>query len=103
MFSLIKQVFIVLFSFTSSLASVDNVRTKFLSLNDNLCLVRSTLIDLNPAELKYYPFMINLDKSSGSHNFSSPKYVFQRKQDINVKAFNMIKNQNETKIMTKHI
>ena len=55
---------IVLFSFTSSLARVANVRTKCLSLNDNLCLVRSSLIDLNHAELKHYPFMINLGKSS---------------------------------------
>ena len=27
-----------------------------------------TLIDLNPAELNYYPFMISLDKCSGSFN-----------------------------------
>ena len=64
MFSLLKQMLIVLFSFTSSLARVAIVRTKCLSLNDNLCLVRSSLIDLNHAELKYYPFMINLGKSS---------------------------------------
>ena len=64
MFSLLKQMLIVLFSFTSSLARVANVRTKCLSLNDNLCLVRSSLIDLNHAELKHYPFMINLGKSS---------------------------------------
>ena len=31
------------------------------------------------------------------------KYVFQKKQDINVKAFNEIANKNEAKTMTKHI
>ena len=31
------------------------------------------------------------------------KYVFQKKQDINVKAFNKIANKNEAKTMTKHI
>ena len=30
-------------------------------------------------------------------------YVFRKKKDINVKVFNMITNQNETKAVTKHI
>ena len=47
MFS-IKQVFIVLFNFSESLATID------LSLNDEPCMVRATVIDLNPVELKYY-------------------------------------------------
>ena len=45
MLSLIKQVFIILMSFSSSLAS------KYLSLNDEPCMVRPTLIGLNPIEL----------------------------------------------------
>ena len=53
MFSLIKQMFIVLLSFSSSLAS------KCLSLNDEPSVIRPTLIDLNPVEHKYYTFMIN--------------------------------------------
>ena len=56
MFSLIKQVFIVLLTSSSSLA------TKCLSSNDEPCMVRSILTDLNLAEVKYYPFMISLDK-----------------------------------------
>ena len=31
------------------------------------------------------------------------KYVFQKKQDINVKAFNMITNKDVAKAMTRHI
>ena len=31
-------------------------------------MISSTLIVLNPVEFKYYPFMINLDKSNGSYN-----------------------------------
>ena len=53
MFSL----FIVLLSFSESLA---RGRTKCLFLNDEPCMVRPTLIDMNTVELKYYPFMINL-------------------------------------------
>ena len=61
MFSL----FIVLLSFSSSLA------TKCLFLNDEPCMVRPTLIDMNPVELNYYPFMISLNKCIGSYNVIS--------------------------------
>ena len=50
---------VVLLSFSSSL-ELD--QTKCLSLNDKPCMVRPTLIDLNPVELKYYPFIISLNK-----------------------------------------
>ena len=48
MFSLLKQMFIILLSFSSSLAR------KCLSLNDESCMIRPTPLDLNPVELKYY-------------------------------------------------
>ena len=54
-------------------------------------MVRPTLIDLNPVELKYYPFMISLDKCNGSCNVLSPKIcVLKETKGINVKVFNMI-------------
>ena len=59
--------FILLLSFSSFLG------TKCLSLNDEPCMVSITIIDLNPSELKYYPFTISLDKCSGSCNVLSPK------------------------------
>ena len=87
MFSLIKQVFDVLLSFSESLS------TKCLSLNDEPSMIRPTLIGLNPVEVKYYPFMISLDKCSGSCNVLSPKIcVLKKAKDINVKGFNMITN-----------
>ena len=53
-------------------------------------MVRPTLIDLNPVELKY-PFMISLDKCTGSCIVLSPKiYVPKETKYINVKAFIMI-------------
>ena len=67
-------------------------------------MVRPTLVDLNPVELKYYPFMIILNKYTGSCNVLSPKVrVPKETKDINVKAFNMITNKNEAKAMTEHI
>ena len=67
MFCLIKQVSIILLNFSKSLA------TKCLSLNDEPCMIRPTLIDLNPVEFKYYPLMISLDTCSGTCNVLSPK------------------------------
>ena len=39
---------------------------KCMSLNDKPCMIRPTLINLKPVELKYYPFMNSLDKCNGS-------------------------------------
>ena len=76
--------------------------TKCVSLNDELCVIRPALIDMNPVELKY-PFTVSLDKCSGSCNILSPKiFVPEKTEDINVKEFNMI-NTNESKAMAKHI
>ena len=36
-------------------------------------MVRPSLSDSNRVELNYYPFMINLDKCTGSFNVLSPK------------------------------
>ena len=64
------NLFIVLLSFSSYFA---HDQIKCLILNDEPCMVRPTLTDFNSAELKYYPFMISLDKFSGSYNVLSPK------------------------------
>ena len=67
-------------------------------------MVRPTLIDLNPAELKYYPFMTNQIHVLEIVMSYLQKYLFQKKtEDINVKAFNMITNKNEAETMAKHI
>ena len=60
MFRLIKQVFIDLLSFSGSLT------TKYMFFNNEPCMIRPNLIDLDPVELNYYPFMICLDKCNGS-------------------------------------
>ena len=62
MLRLIRQVLLALLSFSQSLA------TKCVSLNNEPCMIRPTLIDLKLVDLKYYPIMISLDKYSGSCN-----------------------------------
>ena len=54
-------------------------------------MVRLTLTDLNPVELKSYPFMISSDKYSRSFNVLSPKICVPKEaKDKNVEAFNVI-------------
>ena len=67
-------------------------------------MARPTLIDIYHVELKYYSFMITLNKCTGSCNALAPKICVPKEtKDINVKAFNMITNKDEAKAMTKHI
>ena len=90
--------FIALSSFSESLA------TKCSSLSEEPYMFKSTLIDLYPIELNYYPFMISLDKCNGSCNILYPKICVPKKiKDLSVKVFNMITNKNEAKTITKHI
>ena len=68
-------------------------------------MVRPNFIDMVPVDLNYYPFMISLNKCTGSCNVSLDvvmcyiqKYVLQKN-----KAFNMITNKNEAEAMAEHI
>ena len=62
MFRLIKLVFSTLLSFSGSSAIT------YVSLNNKLCMIRSTPIDFNSVELNYYPSMVSLGKCSESLN-----------------------------------
>ena len=67
-------------------------------------MVRPTLIDLNPVDLKYYPFRISLDKRNENFNLLSPKICVPKEtKNINVKVFNMLKNKDVAKTMIKQI
>ena len=52
------------------------------------CVVRPILIDINPAELKYYPFIISLNKSTGSSNVLSLKICVPKKKQKTYMANN---------------
>ena len=67
---LIGQAFIVVLSFSGSLASATLFfdRTRCIYLNNELCLAGPTLINLNSNELHYYPFMVSLGTCNGSRN-----------------------------------
>ena len=83
----------MIFGFIVLLSSLERVAnlTKCLLLNYKSCMVRPTIIDINPVESKYYLFMISLNKCTGSCNVLSPKLcVLKGTKDIIVKAFSMI-------------
>ena len=56
-------------------------QAKYLFLNDQPCMVRSTLIDMNPVELKCDLFVISIDNCTGSLMSYLQRYVFQKKQN----------------------
>ena len=75
-------------------------------LNDESCFIRHATIDLNSIKLKYYSFMISLDKCKGNVNVLMTylrKYLFRQKKYVNAKVFNMITRMNEAKSLIKHI
>ena len=48
-------------------------------LNDKPCMVRTAIIDMNLVELKYYLFMISLNKYTGSCKVLSPKNICSKR------------------------
>ena len=61
---------------------------KYILLNSEPCLAKGTIIGLNPTELRFYPFMVSLDRCSGSCNifddlFDRP-YIPNKLKDVNV-------------------
>ena len=54
--------------------------TKCLFLNEEPYMVGPTLIDLNPIELKNYPFIISVINVLGVAMSFLQRYVFQKKQ-----------------------
>ena len=94
-FGLVKKVFISLLSFSGSF------ETKRLSLNNEPCMTRPTLIDLNPLELNYHLLMVSLDKCHGSCNavddLFTKKYAPSKIKNVNVEVVNVIIRINEIK------
>ena len=81
--------------------------TKCVSLDNQPCTARPTLIDLNPNELHYYPFMVSLDRCDGNVNTVEDLLdricVPNKIKDVILKVLNMIKKINDLKTLIKHI
>ena len=62
-------------------------------MNNERSIIRLTIIDLNPVELNYHPFMISLDKCNGWYNvvdLSIKICALSETKSINAEVFNMI-------------
>ena len=70
-------------------------------------MIKTTLSDLNPVNLNYYPFIISFDKWNISFNAVDDLFmkicVPSETKDITVEVFNMITKINEVKTVVKHI
>lgn len=72
-------------------------------MNNKSCMVRPTLIDMNPDELFYYPFIISLDRCDGSCKaVKDPSVILcvRNNERCKFKTFNWI---NDSKTVGKHI
>ena len=97
----IRQGFIALLIFNGSLAF------KCMSLNNEPCMTRRTLVYLNSVELSYYRLIISLDQCNEICNvvdgLSTKVCVPSKRNGVNVKVFNSIARINETKTLVKQI
>ena len=83
--------------------------TRCLSLSNGKCEIQTTLINLHPneysQELHYYPFTVKLDVLEVVILLMTYQinYVFQTKQDLNQRVFNMTVEINGSKTLKRHI
>ena len=113
MLRLNKQVFIALLNFSGLLASTAKVSwyTNYICLNNQPCMTRPTLMDLNPDECNQGMccnlLMVNLDKCNEIYNtfddLSSRICVPNITENVNINVFDMITRINESSALTKHI
>ena len=105
MFRFVKQVFVsALMFFGCSLSSVNPL--KCVSINNQKCKVRHEIVNVNCNEPVIYAFSIKTSKYSGSCsniNDSNAKLcVPDVVKNINVKVFNLMSRNNETRHIEQH-
>ena len=95
MYKFIKQKLIILVLVPVCFGKPLAIRS--VSMNNRLCMVRQTLIDLNPDELYHYPFIISMNRCNGPCNTAEDPFGGIC---IPNKVFNMIIGINESKATT---
>ena len=62
-------------------------------------MVRPTVIDMNPVELKYYQLMISLDKDTGSCNDLFPKiYIPKKNKSHKCQRYDFVSEETKMKL-----
>ena len=72
---------------------------KCLTLNNQPCQARPTLVNINSDETLFYPFTVSVNKCGGSCNtIDGPHaYIPNKVKNMNVKVFNLVSRVNETR------
>ena len=86
---------------------VGSLTAKYASMNNQPCVVRPMLADLNPDKLYHYPFIFSLDRCHGSCNTAENPFgricIPNKMEEVNLKVFNMIKEINKLKKVAEYI
>ena len=96
-FSFVQKVFALgLTVLSSSITGALNC----VSMNNQECKVRPTIVDINSNDPMFYPFSIKVNKCSGNCNNINDPYakrcVPDTVKDLNVRVFNLMSKTNET-------
>ena len=89
MIKFVKQIFIALLSFSESLACIAKFHelAKRISQNNEPCLARQPLVNLNSNKFHYYPFMVSLERCNEKFNSlddsRSRIYLTNKTKDVN--------------------
>ena len=79
---------------------------KCASMNNQECKVRPEIINIKSNEPSFYPYIVKINKCSGSCNNINGPYaklcVLDAVKNINVKLFNLMSRTNETRHIRWH-
>ena len=105
MFEFIKKMFVVTMYFFSYNA-LNAVPLKCASMNNQEYKIRPEVININSNEPTFYPYSIEMNKCSASCNNINDPYaklcVYDVFKNINVKVFNLMSRDNETRYIKWH-
>ena len=105
MFRFVKRIIVSKVTFFS--CNVLNIKPlKCVSMNNQECKIRSEIININSNEPLFYPYIILLNKCSGSCNNINDPFsklcVFDVAKNINVKSFNVMIRTNKPSHIKRH-
>ena len=104
MFRFIKQIIISAMMFFNSLLNVNPLECVLFENQE--CKVRPEVININSSNPMFYPFIVKINRCSGSCNNINDLYakicVPDTVKDLNVKVFNLMSRTNETRHIKWH-
>ena len=104
MFRFIKQIFVSALMYFGNLSNVNSL--EFVSMKNEECKVRPKIVDINSNNPIFYPFSIKINKCNGNCNNINDPYakicVPNIVKNLNVKVFNLMTLNNETRHIKWH-